>query len=646
MKYLGDVAEELDIDSAKSFADSGVDIFNASDEFFNDLCHKYDNNEGKDIIIEDRRSDIYINASFCQDGCSYIGMDYELMTANCKCNSSFLEGKIIETQDKNEQLETLNFKTITKSFISNLLDFNIEVIFCYNLVFDIKKLSKNIGFYCMFLLLISQIIFLCIFLIKKLKPIKYFMYMFKSLNLNKKDENEKEQAFPPKKVSFGENLNDKNDEQNNKFIKIKSKKTLKNLKTNNDDNNSNENKENNLKKDDDSERKLNLNIEDNNLEEHEQNYLENIIQSELNQKNENNKRNLLNIQSFSKFEILSKINSNMKDSEYKKDENNFGNNFSPIINIQNPIININQNNLISKEDKDGQNSYIIKKQLNLDNKNNNNENINNTIIKKKKRKKKLKRKKDKDEKNINKIETVAEKENDINNSKISQKDDDFQEMDYEEAVEQDKRVYLRMFWSFLVDSQIILSTFFTENSLHLFIIKLSFFVCSFQISFFLNALFYSDDYISDAYHNDGVLDFVSGLPKSIYSFIATLISSNLLMMLSNSKSELMKIIREKSKDNNYFDLINAKLKKLRNKLIAYFILVFSFGLFFLYYVSAFCAVYIYSQKYWFYGCLESFAMDSLVALILSLFLALLRYISLKKKIKYLYKLTDIISIFL
>ena len=190
MKYLGDVCEELDINKAKSFADSGIDIFNVNDEFFNDLCHKYDNNYGKDIIIEDRRSDIYINATFCQEGCSYIGMNYELMTANCKCNSNFLEGKIVETNDKNEQSETLNFKTLKKTFISSLLDFNIEVIFCYNLVFDTKILSKNIGFYCMLLLLILQIIFLCIFLIKKLKPIKYFIYIFKSPNCNIKNKKE------------------------------------------------------------------------------------------------------------------------------------------------------------------------------------------------------------------------------------------------------------------------------------------------------------------------------------------------------------------------------------------------------------------------------------------------------------------------
>ena len=92
--------------------------------------------------------------------------------------------------------------------------------------------------------------------------------------------------------------------------------------------------------------------------------------------------------------------------------------------------------------------------------------------------------------------------------------------------------------------------------------------------------FYTDEYISEAYHNDGVLDFVSGLPKSLYSFVATLITTNLLRMLSNSKSELKQLIRDKRQHKNYIYLLDIKLKKLRKKLIVYFIFVFSLGLFF------------------------------------------------------------------
>ena len=128
-----------------------------------------------------------------------------------------------------------------------------------------------------------------------------------------------------------------------------------------------------------------------------------------------------------------------------------------------------------------------------------------------------------------------------------------------------------MYWGFLVETQVIFGTFCTNNNLDLFVIKLSFFVFTFQISFFLNALFYGDKYISEAYHNNGILNFFSGLPKSIYSFVATLITTDLLRMLSNSKSELMKIIKEKRYYKNYLYLINNKLDKLSSKLIIYLI---------------------------------------------------------------------------
>ena len=117
-------------------------------------------------------------------------------------------------------------------------------------------------------------------------------------------------------------------------------------------------------------------------------------------------------------------------------------------------------------------------------------------------------------------------------------------------------------------------------------------------------------------------------------------------MLSNSKSELMQIIIERNSYKNYLNLIKIKLDKLRRKLIIYFILVYVLELFFLYFVTAFCAVYRNSQKYWLFGCIESFGMDSLVALIICIILALFRFISIKKRIKCFYVLANIISIFL
>ena len=86
------------------------------------------------------------------------------------------------------------------------------------------------------------------------------------------------------------------------------------------------------------------------------------------------------------------------------------------------------------------------------------------------------------------------------------------------------------------------------------------------------------------------------------------------------------------------------MAKLIKKLIVYFTLLFLSNIFFSYYAIVFCAVYRNSQKYWFYGCLESFALDSLFSLIISIIISLMRYFSLKKQIKYCYILSNIISV--
>ena len=139
MKYIGDV-KELNIDSAKSLSEQGIDIFNASNNFFNDICHPYISIDGKDIILNDRRTDIYQNATFCQYGCSYLGMNYNLMVANCKCDSSvFQEGEKNKMENDKSESNINNFKSLTKSFISNLIDFNFEILRCYNLALNYKK---------------------------------------------------------------------------------------------------------------------------------------------------------------------------------------------------------------------------------------------------------------------------------------------------------------------------------------------------------------------------------------------------------------------------------------------------------------------------------------------------------------------------
>ena len=595
MKYIGDV-DELNVQSAKNLAEQGIDVFNAKDDFFNDICLDYDNVDGKDIILKDRRTDIYKNVTFCQTGCLYRGINYELMAANCICDSSLIQSRSDNNSsniNKNNGEESLTFKSLTESFIANLFDFNLDVFKCYNLVFNLKVFDKNIGFYCMALMFLLQILFLFVFLIKRLTPLKYYMLIFN------KREPKISISFPPRKnlKKKGEKKNiflesDKSNEYNN----IIGKPRLINSKNGNEY---------------DLYCKSNNNIK-----------VKNSKFCHIKNKEESNNSN--------------SINNLIKKGE--KGKLILENNFASIINIQTPIINIkNIKNIFNKK---------IAKEITKETLNHKNE-----LYKAKFNKKKfLQNCKNKKSGSLYNIETIDEKngrKNILRKNKdligLSKDDNDLQDMDYEQAIIYDNRTFFRIYWVYLIETQIILGTFCTENYLNLFVIKLSFLICTFQISFFLNAFFYTDEYISDAYHNNGVLDFFSGLPKSIYSLIATMIVTNLLNILFNNKRELANVIRKKREYKNYSNIVNNILKKLRNKLILYFIFVFVLGTLYLYYICSFCSVYRNSQKYWFIGCLQSFGMDSLIAIIICIFLAFFRYLSIKKQIKCFYILANIIS---
>ena len=115
------------------------------------------------------------------------------MAANCSCNTDILENKDLNNI-KEDKSELFNFDYLKQSFISNLFDFNYQVIYCYNLVFNLKILRKNIGFYAMIIMLLLQIIFWIIYMIKGLDNVRQYIF-------NLYDKNEKNNIIDPIKNS-------------------------------------------------------------------------------------------------------------------------------------------------------------------------------------------------------------------------------------------------------------------------------------------------------------------------------------------------------------------------------------------------------------------------------------------------------------
>ena len=124
MKYIGDV-EELDFLSAESLSKQGIDVFNRNDKFFNDICHP-NRIENKDTILKDRVSDIYQNVIICQEGCAYKDINYDLMIANCICNSNSLQIRI-DNKTNNDNKNIIKEK-IDLNWIKKLLKTSLEQI--------------------------------------------------------------------------------------------------------------------------------------------------------------------------------------------------------------------------------------------------------------------------------------------------------------------------------------------------------------------------------------------------------------------------------------------------------------------------------------------------------------------------------------
>ena len=205
------------LDSAKDFKKSGIDVFNLNDSFFNDICEPYtDSDNNNDVILEDRIKYFYQNYSLCEDGCTYDKIDFENMTIVCDC-------KVKE-----------NITTVLKPIHldhSEGSSTNFDVIKCYNLVFSFNGKFQNIGFWILGVLTIAHSPILLFYFSKGIKPVReYIINQMKEFGYIKDNKNNNNiEQINVKKGKKG-NVAPPKKKQNKKDKKERGKFTIKNIK--------------------------------------------------------------------------------------------------------------------------------------------------------------------------------------------------------------------------------------------------------------------------------------------------------------------------------------------------------------------------------------------------------------------------------
>ena len=153
------ILDESKLSLISSLEESGYDIFDINDEFYNDICATYTAQNGADMALSSRKTRIYDSIKdvyLCQKGCEFESFDTQTNKANCICQIQETEtitdiSKI--TFDKNEFFD---------SFYNTLFNSNFRVLKCIKLLFSIKGVKTNAGFYMMTGFILCHIAFIVV----------------------------------------------------------------------------------------------------------------------------------------------------------------------------------------------------------------------------------------------------------------------------------------------------------------------------------------------------------------------------------------------------------------------------------------------------------------------------------------------------
>ena len=165
---------------------------------------------------------------------------------------------------------------------------------------------------------------------------------------------------------------------------------------------------------------------------------------------------------------------------------------------------------------------------------------------------------------------------------------------YNEAILVDKRTYCQFYLSLIRKKQLIIFTFLPIDDYNLISLKISLFLLSFSLYMTVNAFFFNDDTMHQLYINKGSMDFSYHFTIIIYTSLISTVINTILKQLSLSDNNILSIKRQRQMNKTYKKANEIK-DYLTIKFILFFIVSFLLTLFYWYFISCFCAVYVNTQ---------------------------------------------------
>ena len=217
---------------------------------------------------------------------------------------------------------------------------------------------------------------------------------------------------------------------------------------------------------------------------------------------------------------------------------------------------------------------------------------------------------------------------------------DFNELTFRQAIREDKRNIFVMFKSIIMEKLELVHLISGGHKAK--IILIYHYIFSLLIDLFLNAFLYTDDVVSNKYHNNGQLDLIVSLTLSLLSNI---INSIICYFLNFSKGieERLEQIMQIKKEDCYFYSSNKFMKILKVKIMLYFIIDALFTAFAFYYIIIFCILYNNSQISFLTNYLMSIIESLILSITVSILIVVTRIIGIKFANKKMYNISKYLN---
>ena len=201
-----------------------IDKYNASSDYYNDICYKATTEYDTDISLKDRRDEfITNNMTLCEENCELINYNYENEKAICSCDIKL---------SISENYYLINKKEFYKYFIAIKNNANFNLFKCSNVVFKIN----NYGFLIISLILLLYFITLFIFWFKSFNKLKEIITKINSALKGFNGNTDKEKNIIEKKSDKKRRIQNIFRDDNNKKEEINSDYIISDIKNNNNEN--------------------------------------------------------------------------------------------------------------------------------------------------------------------------------------------------------------------------------------------------------------------------------------------------------------------------------------------------------------------------------------------------------------------------